>query len=174
MQAKLFGSVWTAMLFLAACSKTPLVQTSISPASDLDSARSVLVTFFDSLNTGNYQTAVKHYGGSYYALQSLYPEVPPQDHPALFKTACEGSTYAFYCWKLKDILEQEQISPDRYLFIVRFEDDSGELLTGGDNQTPVPCLSPEECPRSQYTYTILKVEDEFLVQELPVCAGCWP
>jgi hypothetical protein len=174
MQAKLFGSICTAMLFLAACSKTSSVQPVSSPSSDLDLARSALITFFDSLSTGNYQTAAKYYGGSYYALQSLYPDVPAQDHAALFKAACQGSVYAFYCWKLKDVFQQEQISPDRYLFMVSFEDDSGNLLTGGDNKTPVPCLPTEECPRSQYTYTISKVEDEFLVQELPVCAGCWP
>ena len=174
MQARLFGSICTAMLFLAACSKTPSAQPVISPSSDLDLARGALITFFDSLYSGNYQTAAKYYGGSYYPLQSLYPEVTPQDRAALFKTACEGSAYAFYCWKLKDIAGQEQISLDRYLFTVRFEDDSGTLLTGGDNKTPVPCLPTEECPRSQYTYTILQVEDEVLVQELPVCAGCWP
>jgi hypothetical protein len=133
-----------------------------------------LTAFFDSLYTGNYQTATQYYGGSYYALQSLYPAVDPEDEARLFKTACEGSEYAFYCWKLKDIVEQKQPSPDRYLFTVRFEDDSGTLLTGGDNKTPVPCLPGEECPRSQYTYTVLKVDGEFLVQELPVCAGCWP
>ena len=177
MQAKLLGSICTAMFLLTACSKTsslPQVQTSISTPSDLDLARSALITFFDSLSRGNYQAAANDYGGSYYALQALYPGVAPQDHAALFKTACEGSEYAFYCWKLKYIVQQEQISPGRYLFIARFEDDSGKLLTGGDNKTPVPCLPAEECPRSQYTYTVLKVEDEFLVQELPVCAGCWP
>ena len=185
MQSKRIGLICIAILLLTACSKTsvlsapgdkesPPVQTSVSPSSDLNLARSALVTFFDSLYTGNYQTVTKYYGGSYYDLQSLYPAVDPQDHAALFKTACEGSGYAFYCWKLKDIVQQEQISPGRYLFTVRFEDDRGTPLTGGDNKTPVPCLPPEECPRSQYTYTILKVEDEFLVQELPVCAGCWP
>lgn len=185
MQSKLIGLLCTVILLLTACSKTSApsapgdkpasqVQTSVSPPGDLTLARSALITFFDSLYTGDYPTAAKYYGGSYYALQSLYPAVDPQDQADLFKTACEGSEYAFYCWKLKDIVGQEQISPGRYIFTVRFEDGSGTLLTGGDNKTPVPCLPPEECPRSQYTYTILKVEDEFLVQELPVCAGCWP
>ena len=185
MQVKPVGSICTAILLLTACSKpsslpapsdgeVPQVQTSVSTPSDLDLARSALITFFDSLYRDDYQTATNYYGGLYNALQSLYPDVDPQDHATLFKTACEGSEYAFYCWKLKDIIKQEQISPGRYLFTVRFEDDSGNLLTAGDNKTPVPCLPTEECPRSQFAYTILKVEDEFLVQELPVCTGCWP
>lgn len=182
MQGKLFGSICTVILLLTACSQTSSlstpIDTNISPdqaivstPSDLDLARSALITFFDSLYRGDYQTAANYYGGSYYALQPLFPNVDPQDHATLFKTACEGSDYAFYCWKLKDIVGQEQISPGRYLFTVRFEDDNGNLLTGGDNKTPVPCLPPENCPRSQYAYTVLKVEDEFLVQELSVCAG---
>jgi hypothetical protein len=185
MQTKRIGLICTAILLLIACSQTSSlstpVDTNISPVqagvstpSDVDLARSALITFFDSLYTRNYQTATKYYGGSYYALQSLFPTVDPQDHATLFETACEGPDYAFYCWKLKDIVGQEQTSPGRYLFTVRFEDESGTLLTGGDNKTPVPCLPFEECPRSQYAYTVLKVEDGFLVQELPVCAGCWP
>lgn len=185
MQSKRIGLICTVILLLTACSKTSAlpapgdkeasqVQTSVSPSSDLTLARSALIMFFDCLYTGNYKTAVNYYGGSYYALQSLFPNVDPQDHAALFKTACEGSEYAISCWRLKDIAGQVQISPGRYLFTVRFEDDGGTLLTGGDNKTPVPCLPEEECPRSQYNYTVLKVEDEFLVQELPVCAGCWP
>jgi hypothetical protein len=181
MQSKRIGLVCIALLLLTACSQTSSLSTAVSPdqtsvatSSDLDLARSALITFFDSLYMGNYQTAVKLYGGSYYALQSLFPNVDPQDHATLFQTACEGSAYAFSCWKLKDIVEQKQILPDRYLFTVRFEDERGNLLTGGDNQTPVPCLPTENCPRAEYAYTILKVEDEFVVQELPVCAGCWP
>jgi hypothetical protein len=185
MQTKRIGLICTVILLLTACSPTSSVSTpvdtNISPdqagvttPSDLDLARTALITFFDTLYTGNYQAATNYYGESYYALQSLFPNVDPRDHATLFKTACEGSDYAFYCWKLKDIVRQEQISPGRYLFTVRFEDDSGTLLTGGDNKTPVPCLPSEECPRSQYAYTVLKVENVFLVQELPVCAGCWP
>jgi hypothetical protein len=185
MQNKLLGSVYTAILLLTACSQisslpTPVnkdvcpVQASVSTPGDLDLARSALITYFDSLYKGDYQMAANCYGGSYYPLQSLFPEVDPQNHIALFKTACEGPDYDFYCWKLKDIVGQEQISPGRFLFTSRFEDDNGNLLTGGDNKTPVPCLPPENCPRSQFAYTVLKVEDEFLVQELPVCAGCWP
>ncbi len=185
MQDKLFGLLCTAILLLTACSQTstlptpidtniPPDQASVSTPSDLDLARSALITFFDSLYRGDYQTAANSYGGSYYALQSLFPNVDPQDHATLFKTACEGSGYSFYCWKLKDFVRQEQISPGRYLFTVRFEDDNGNLLNGGDNKTPVPCLPPENCPRTQYAYTVSKVMDEFLVQELPVCAGCWP
>lgn len=185
MQSKRIGLLCTAILLLAACSKTSAlsapgdkeasaVQTHVSPPGDLTLARSALIMFFDSLYTGNYQAAAKYYGGSYYALQSLYPAVDPQDQAALFKAACEGSEYAFYCWKLKDIVQQEQSSPGRYIFTVRFEADGGTLLTGGDNKTPVPCLPAEDCPRSQYVYTVFKVEDDFLVQELPVCAGCWP
>jgi hypothetical protein len=185
MQDKLFGSLCTVILFLTACSSTSSLSTpidkevspdqaSVSAPSDLDLARGALITFFDSLHRGNYQTATDAYGGAYYPLQSLFPDVDPQDHATLFKTACEGAGYAFYCWRLKEIVGQEQVSPGRYLFMVRFEDDHGNLLMGGDNKTPVPCLPPENCPRSQHTYTVLKVENAFLVQELPVCAGCWP
>ena len=180
MQNKLFGSICAAILLLTACAsapsdkEAPQIQTSVSTANTAKVAQSTLIAFFDSLYTGDYETATNYYGGSYHALQSLYPDVDPQDYAALFKTACEGSKYVFYCWKLKDIVKQEQVSPSRYLFTVRFEDDSGNLLTGGDNMTPVPCLPPENCPRSQYVYTVLKIEGEFLVQELPVCSSCWP
>ncbi len=185
MQTKLISLICIVLLLLTACSRTssssspidthiPPDQASVSTPSDLDSARQALITFFNSLNTGYYQIAANYYGGSYYALQSLFPNIDLQDHAALFQMACEGSDYPFYCWKLKDIVGQEQISPGRYLFTVRFEDDDGNLLTGGDNKTPVPCLPPETCPRSQYTYTVLKLETEYLVQELPVCTRCWP
>jgi hypothetical protein len=159
------------LLLLTGCSQ-PI---SLPTPSNLDLARGALITFFDTLHKGDYYTAATYYGGSYYALQVLYPETTNQQDPAaLFKAACEASRYDFYCWKVKEVVAQEQIASDRYLFTVRFEDDNGNLLTGGDNQTPVPCLPSESCPRSQYTYIVLKVQEKFLVQELPVCANCWP
>lgn len=185
MQSRLFGSICAFSLLLTACgttssvptptdNSTPQTQVEVPTPSNVDMARAALTMFFGSLYRGEYQTAASYYGGSYYGLRSLYPDVDSQDHAALLKSACEGSRYHFYCWKLKDVVEQRQISPGKYVLIVRFEDENGNLLTGGDNRTPVPCLPSEDCPRSQYVYTVLKVEDDFLVQELPVCVGCWP
>ncbi|MCL5994469.1 MAG: hypothetical protein M1546_00245 [Chloroflexi bacterium] len=186
LHSKLLRSICLIGLLLTACSAVPPPvstpadnATSHNPVqtptrTDLDLAGDALTMFFDALSKGDYSTAVKYYGGSYTALQSMYPKVDPQDRAALFKSACEGSVYRFYCWKAKDIVEQKQVSLGRYLFTVRFEDEQGHLLTGGDNRTAVPCLPPETCPRSQYVYTVQKAEGDFLVQELPVCAGCWP
>ncbi len=106
----------------------------------------------------------------------LYPEVDPEDAEALLTKACaadERFGCRFYCWKVKEVVSRSQLSPDEFAFAVRFEDDEGNLLIGGDNVTPRVC-DPPGCTHSEYDYVVKKIAGEFYVTGIPVFSGCWP
>jgi hypothetical protein len=149
------------------------LDASLEPG-DMEQAHGALVAYFEALYRGDYQTAANYYGGSYYNLRWMYPDVDPDDRAALLASAClADSRYAFRCWRVKDVLEAQYDPPDTYALTVRFADEQGNLLTGGDNRTATPC-QPPDCPRTKYLYTVVKTGGEFRVMQLLVCLGCWP
>jgi hypothetical protein len=106
----------------------------------------------------------------------LYPEIDPEDPEALLAKAYtddERLRCRFYCWRIKDVVDRARISLEEFAFTVRFEDQEGNLLTGGDNVTPRPC-NPPGCPQSEYTYVVKQIEEKFIVDGIPVFSGCWP
>jgi hypothetical protein len=54
-------------------------------------------------------------------------------------------------------VQEEEISLHEFKFVVEFMNEDGSLFVSG----------PETSPQSQLTYTVMKVDVRFLVQELP-------
>ncbi len=140
---------------------------------DISRAERVLITFFDALSRGDFKVAA-HYHWTPNALIYLYPDIDREDAEALLIEACgDRSGCQFYCWKIKDVVDRIRVSSNRFVFVVRFEDEEGNLLTGGDNVTPRVC-DPPGCRHSEYAYTVIKDEGDFYVDGIPVFSGCWP
>jgi hypothetical protein len=141
----------------------------------LAAAEQALIAFFDALSRNDYGTAALYHRVPN-PLIYLYPDIDPENAEALLMRACndeERLGCRFYYWKIKDIVDRNQGFPDEFFITVRFEDDEGNLLIGGDNVTPRVC-DPPGCAHSEYAYTVVKRENRYLVAGLPVFSGCWP
>ena len=129
---------------------------------DLDRARESLALYFTYLNAGRYGEAVAYYGGDYEVLQGWNPYIAPNDHAALFESACRG---LISCYKLRRIASEGAVSATEWRFMVEFSNPDGTLFKLG------PCCgsTEEEMPtRTQFEYTVKKVNNRFLVMGIPV------
>jgi hypothetical protein len=142
-----------------------------STPNELDAAQRTLVSFFDDLARGRYRQASEHFVVPN-ALTFLYDDIDPQDGEVLLARACgDRAGCKFFCWRIKDVIDRVQASPTTFYFTVRFEDEEGNLLIGGDNVTP-RVWDPPGC--TEFKYAVVKVEDQFYVDGIPVFTGCWP
>jgi hypothetical protein len=144
-------------------------------ADDIDSAQQTLISFFNALARDDFGEAAEYHMVPN-PLMFLYPDIDPQNAEDLLERACDEHDRAgcvFYCWKIKDIVRRSQASSDEFYFTVRFEDEDGNLLIGGDNVTPRVC-DPPGCMHSEYSYEVRKNEGRFYVDGIPVFSGCWP
>jgi hypothetical protein len=84
------------------------------------------------------------------------------DYATLFQRGCTSS--GLRCLKIRTIVREEQVSPTEFSFVVEFINDDGTLFARG------PCCGTEEreTPQTQFCFTVKKVGDRFLVQDLPV------
>ena len=133
-----------------------------SPDNDRTLARQALETYFALLHAGRYTEAVAYYGGDYQVLHDSHPDVASDDYAKLLERACRP--HGVRCMALQEIVVQVEQSPTEHHFVVRFADHDGStyarpLLPAGDSAEPA---------RDQFAFTVLKVNDRFLVQELPV------
>lgn len=145
------------------------------PVNDLDTAEQTLLSFFDALDQNDFRKAAEYHVVPN-PLMFLYRDIDPENAEDLLERACEDNDRAgciFYCWRIKDIVRRSQASLDEFHFIVRFEDEDGNLLIGGDNVTPRVC-DPPGCTHSEYSYTVRKHDGRFYVDGIPVFSGCWP
>ncbi len=136
--------------------------TPAGASTDLDSARQALTTYFQLLYDGDYKEAAKYFGGSYDSLISMNPDLPTTDFAALLENGCTNN--GLQCKLVREIIQEEQISPQVFKFTIEFNNDDGSLFTLG------PCCgedATEQPLQSQFEYTVLKDSDQFLVQELP-------
>jgi hypothetical protein len=118
----------------------------------LAEAREALASFFSLLHDGQYGQAISYYGGDYEVLREWNPDVPGDDLAKLFENGC--TVNGLQCVEIKTVLQALETSPGLYTFTVEFAEDDGRLFTRGTE--------------SQFTYTVRKVNESFLVQELPV------
>jgi hypothetical protein len=154
---------------------TSAIPTPSIDQSDIQVAEDVLIYFFDALSRQDYEEAAQ-YHLTPNPLIYLYEDIDPNDAEALLEEACtlsEQSWCVFYCWKISEIVYREKLSSLEFIFHVRFEDEDGNMLVGGYNITPQPCL-PDGCTHDEYTYQVVKVDGEFYVDGIPVFVGCWP
>jgi hypothetical protein len=147
--------------------------TMLGASSEIDLAEQTLISFFDAISKEEYKRAAALYIVPN-PLAFLYSDINPANGEALLSRACgDRSSCQFYCWRIKDVMSRVQVSPAEYSFTVRFEDGNGNLLVGGDNVTPRVC-DPPGCTHSEYVYAVVKLEDQFYVDGIPVFTGCWP
>ncbi len=145
-------------LVVAACVPTP------SPtANELDNAREALTSYFSLLHEGRYTEAIDYYGGDYEILRGWNPDADGDDYVTLFTLGCTAN--GLICLPVGNIVTEEQVSPTEFGFTVEFVNDDGTQFVRG------PCCGATEeemPPQSEFTYTVKKIDDKFLVQELPV------
>lgn len=130
---------------------------------DLSSARAALLEYFELLNQGMYSEAVERYGGNYAALTDFNPDISADDHAALFEAGCGVNGYQ--CLQILNIASEAQVTGDTFRFGVEFQDPGGNLFSRG------PCCGADintSPPETRFEYTVKKVDEKFLVQELPV------
>jgi hypothetical protein len=130
---------------------------------DRDQAQSALVSFFSALAGGRYTEAAMLYGGSYQDLVGFNPMVPPDEYPQLFQNACTSN--GFQCLEIQSIVEARELAPDQFRFVVTFQNEDGSLFSRDVSSDSSASAQPTQ---SQWSYTVKKVDDLFLVQELPV------
>ena len=130
----------------------------------LEQARSTLVTFFELLNNGHYAEAARIYAGGYEVLRDWNPLLDPKDYAALLKNGC--TINGLQCLRVRNIVEEKQISPVEYQFMVEFVTSDGSLFVRG------PCCGASATdmpPQSQFAYTVVRdCEGKFRVRDLPV------
>jgi len=144
---------------------TPSLKVTSGPPipSDLERAREALITYFSLLHAGRYSEAIHYYGGDYEGLRDANPTIPENDYPTLLEKGCKVN--GLMCLRIRAIVHEEQVSPTEFKFTVEFMNDDGTLFVRG------PCCGATEAempPQTQFTFTVKKVDNRFLVQELPV------
>jgi hypothetical protein len=130
---------------------------------DLAAARAALTAYLEHLNEGRFEEAVKYYGGSYEELVYFNPDIDQSDRAALFEAAC--TINGMVCLPLMNVVDEAQISSAEFRITVELKDENGKQFVFG------PCCGAdpaEEPPQTQFLYTVLKVDGEFLVQEPPI------
>ncbi len=135
--------------------QTPADDAIISNDTNIEAAREALMDYFVALEDGRYQDALEYYGGSFDILHNWFPIIDPDDHVALFAEGCKG---LLYCRTIRQVVSEEQLAPTEYRFVVEF--------VGADGGTFVLTV-PGFDPRSEYTYTVIQQNGQWLVQELP-------
>ncbi|RPI82953.1 MAG: hypothetical protein EHM41_17125 [Chloroflexi bacterium] len=140
------------------------LQASLEPnPEDLAAARAALQEFFELLNQGQYSEAVERYGGDYAALTDFNPDISADDAASLLEAGCAVNGYQ--CLQILNITSEAQVTGDTFRFGVEFQDPGGNVFSRG------PCCGADintSPPETRFEYTVKKVEDKFLVQELPV------
>jgi hypothetical protein len=130
--------------------------------------------FLNSLNWGddnqlemyNYERAAELYGGSYEILQTMNPDIDPNDHLTLLRNACESN--GFQCLQLREVLSTNlETAADgllTFIFTVNLVNLDGSLFSLG------PCCGedPSGEPQTEFIFTVKQVEgDVFKVLDLP-------
>ena len=95
-------------------------------------------------------------------LREWNPTVPATDYPILLMNGCKYN--GLLCLKIKRLVYCEEVTPTVFTFTVQFMNDDGSLFVSGkEAESP----SAEPWKESEFTYTVRRVGDRFLVDGLP-------
>lgn len=128
-----------------------------SSTSDGDRAQQALRRYFILLHQGQYAEAVALYGGSYDVLQAWNPTADPDDYAGLLEKGC--TVNGLHCLPVRRIQSLGSPPADGFAFSVEFENPDGSLFVLDTAGT---------MPQSAFDYTVLRGEQGYAVQELPV------
>ena len=99
----------------------------------MDEARATLTRFIDFLNRKEYKAAAQIFSGGYGIAIMWNSDVDPNDHAELLMRACEWN--GFQCFlRINRIVEEKQVSPMEYYFVLEFLRPDGELYQRNDAQ----------------------------------------
>jgi hypothetical protein len=158
----IFFALLASLFILSACAGPG----TLAPPPALDhreAASQVLSSFFEALNRSDYAAAARLYGGSYETLATMNPDIPADDHVALWKQGCQFN--GLQCLKIKEILLSEQVDENTFHFIVKFQNADGSLFTQG------PCCGEDETsmpPVSEFGYEVRRnANGQLQVMDMP-------
>jgi hypothetical protein len=98
----------------------------------INQAKDTLINFFDLLYYKKYEEAAEIFTGGYGMIIMWNPDVNPQDHSSLLKTACEYND--FQCsLRVSQVVKEEQISRMEYHFTVEFIKEDESIYERPDN-----------------------------------------
>ncbi len=130
---------------------------------DSDQASRVLVSFFDYLSSGDYTAAAALYGGNYETLQSVNPDIDPNDYASLWNNGCQVN--GFKCLPIRTINFRGVTMAGDYLFAVEFDNPDNTLFVRG------PCCGENSSSPliSQFEFRLEEVSDgQYRVLDMPV------
>lgn len=159
MQARLTHVIifFLALMTLPACSRA-----SATTEEARAGAEAALIQYFELLNTAQYTQAADLYGGDYNSLLEYNPEINPNNHSALLRSACEINGYQ--CLKVKEIIQTDVVSETSFDIIVTFIGKNGSMFRlaacCGGNPTFVP-------PTVQFTYRVNLSGKQYSILTLP-------
>jgi hypothetical protein len=126
-------------------------------------ASSTLRSFFAYLNQGDYEQAVRLYGGSYEELYYMNPTINPENKADLLESGCQFN--GFMCMKVLNESLVEVKETREFMFEVNFANPDGSLYIMG------PCCGASEevsPPKSNFLiHVICETEDICRVLDLP-------
>lgn len=136
---------------------TPEISSTVDSAS-MEHAKNTLVSFFDYLSGKQYDEASRVFSGGYGIIIMWNADVDQQDYPVLLRTACEFND--FQCsLRVSRVVEEQQISPMEYHFMVEFIREDGSLYQRpGNNDVMV----------SQFSFRVVKdCNEKYFVVDWP-------
>ncbi len=141
-----------------------------APPDPLAEAALVLQGFLDRLSGGrtdlsSYEWAADLYGGSYATLVEINPNIDPDDHAALLRSACQVNGYQ--CLRLREVLATETVVGENGLQEFRFT--VTLLAPDGSAFSRGPCCGEAAgAPQTEFIFTVRQMEDgAFKVLDLP-------
>lgn len=145
---------------------SPLLPTWETPppgAEDLELARWTLLSFFTHLHDGGFGEAAALFGGSYENLPIVRDDLPPtsEGKALVWESECQ----LLRCLLVSSLVEEKQVSPHEYLFVVEFMNEDGTLFVLG------PCCGATEAempPVWQFQYRVMWKDGKFQVMDPPV------
>lgn len=150
------------MIDLAESSRQQI--TSEAHPEEIEAARGTLLTYLNALAQARYEEAAHLFGGDLTILRQNNPNIPKDDQPALFQAGCTINGYRCNLLPYNEVYAR-QIAPDRFLFVYELQTLEGELFSLG------PCCGADieaEPPQTQFEFIVIKINDTFLVETLPV------
>lgn len=151
------------LALMAACgpaSPSPVPPSPTAPA-EITQAEAVLIGYFAALAAGDYSNAAEVYAGPTESLEANNPDVNPDDLPRLLERYCTQN--GGVCLPVESFLRREAAAADTFVFSVQFANRDGTTFEIG------PCCGEEDTGQRtrEFTYTVLLLEGEFKVFELP-------
>jgi hypothetical protein len=131
---------------------------------EIESARQALVAYLDALQAGSYAEAAELYGGDFKQLQDYNPDIPADDHAALFQAAC--TLNGFVCdLSILNEISAAKITPTKYRFVVelQYPDETFFVLSSCCGADP-----SGESMVTQFEFYVEELDGRYLVLSLPV------